>query len=99
MIHHLSIPARDTRHVADVLAELVGGVVTGFGPYPDSWIAWAGDDHGTAIEVYPVGTEMYPPEGFGQAAFRHDAGASGAYRSSTPRPTTDTLIRNRKEPS
>ena len=24
MIHHLSIPARDTRHVADVLAELFG---------------------------------------------------------------------------
>ena len=68
MIHHLSIPARDTRHVADVLAELFGGVVTAFGPYPDSWIAWAGDDHGTAIEVYPVGTEMYPPNGPGQAA-------------------------------
>lgn len=45
MIHHLSIPARDTRHTADVLAELFGGVVTGFGPYRNSWIAWAGDDH------------------------------------------------------
>lgn len=78
MIHHLSIPARDTRHVAEVLAELFGGVVTGFGPYPDSWIAWAGDDHGTAIEVYPVGTEMYPPNGYGQARFRHDPNASGA---------------------
>lgn len=78
MIHHLSIPARDTRHVADVLAELFGGVVTEFGPYPGSWIAWAGDDHGTAIEVYPVGTEMYPPYGPGQAAFRHDPAATGA---------------------
>ena len=36
MIHHLPIPARDTRHVADVLAELVGGVVTGFSPYRES---------------------------------------------------------------
>ena len=61
-----------------MLAELFGGVVTGFGPYPNSWIAWAGDDHGTAIEVYPVGTEMYPPDGHGQAAFRHDPAASGA---------------------
>jgi hypothetical protein len=78
VIHHLSIPARDTRHVADVLAELLGGVVTAFGPYPDSWIAWAGDEHGTAIEVYPVGTEMYPPDGHGQAAFRRVADASGA---------------------
>jgi hypothetical protein len=78
MIHHLSIPARDTRHVADVLAELFGGVVTGFGPYPDSWIAWAADEHGTAIEVYPVGTEMYPPAGGGQAVFRHNPAATGA---------------------
>ena len=61
-----------------MLAELFGGVVTGFGPYPDSWIAWAGDDHGTGIEVYPVGTEMYPPDGPGQAAFRHEPTASGA---------------------
>lgn len=70
MIHHLSIPARDPRHVAQVLAELFGGVVTGFGPYRDSFIAWAGDAHGTAIEVYPVGTEMYPDPGPGQARFR-----------------------------
>lgn len=78
MIHHLSLPARDTHHVSEVLAELLGGVVTGFGPYPKSWIAWAGDDHGTAIEVYPVGTEMYPPDGPRQAAFRHDPTATGA---------------------
>ncbi len=49
MIHHLSIPATDTRHVADVLGDLLGGAVTGFGPYPDSWIAWAGDEAGAAI--------------------------------------------------
>jgi hypothetical protein len=80
MIHHMSIPARDTRHVAEVLTGLFNGVLTRFGPYRDSWIAWAGDEHGTAIEVYPVGTEMYPPEGAGQAQFRHNpgAGAHGA---------------------
>lgn len=78
MIHHISVPASDTRHVAEVLVELFGGVLIGFGPYRDSWIAWAGDQHGTAIEVYPVGTEMYPPDGYGQAAFRHDATATGA---------------------
>ena len=32
-----------------------------------------GDEHGSAIEVYPVGTEMYPPEGEGQALFRESA--------------------------
>jgi hypothetical protein len=72
VIHHLSIPATNTRHVADVLVELFGGMLTGFGPYRDSWIAWVGDEHGTAIEVYPVGTEMYPPNGHGQAQFRHN---------------------------
>mgnify|MGYP006159789597 CR=1 FL=1 len=35
MIHHLSIPARDPRHVAEVLVELFGGTLTGFGPWRD----------------------------------------------------------------
>lgn len=77
MIHHMSIPATDTRHVAEVLVEILGGVLTGFGPYRDSWIAWAADEVGAAIEVYPVGTELYPPDGPGQALFRHDPAASG----------------------
>ena len=76
MIHHLSIPARDPRHVADVLVELFDGVLTGFGPWHDSWIAWAGDAHGTAIEVYPAGTEMLPDSGQGQARFRPTSPAS-----------------------
>lgn len=76
MIHHVSIPATDTRHVADVLVELFDGQLTAFGPYPDSWIAWATDEHGTAIEIYPVGTEMFPPSGEGQAQFRHNETAS-----------------------
>lgn len=75
MIHHLSIPATDPRHVAEVLTELFDGVLTAFGPYRDSWIAWAGDEHGSAVEVYPVGTEMYPDDGGGQARFRHDPAA------------------------
>jgi hypothetical protein len=70
MIHHLSIPVTDPRHVAEVLRRLLGGTITEFGPYPNSWIVWTGDEHGTAIEVYPVGTEMFPPDGPGQAEFR-----------------------------
>lgn len=77
MIHHLSLPARDPRHVAEVLVELFGGELTRFGPYPGSWIAWAADEWGTAVEVYPVGTEMVPPDDGGQATFRHVDGASG----------------------
>ena len=78
MIRHLSIPARDPHHTVEVFCELFGsGVVTPFGPYPGSWIAWSGDEHGTAVECYPVGTEMYPPDGPEQAQFRHDPRATG----------------------
>lgn len=73
MIHHISIPVTDTRGVIEILQELFGGRITRFGPYRDSWILWMGDEHGTAIEVYPVGTEMYPPQGRGQALFRESA--------------------------
>src|SRR5262245_62447458 len=78
MIHHLSLPARNPRHVATVLAEMFSGTLTGFGPYENSFIAWAGDAYGTAIEVYPTGTELTPDAGSGQANFRH-TGASSPY--------------------
>jgi hypothetical protein len=78
MIHHLSLPARETRHVAEVLLELMGGgTITEFGPYEQSWIAWSGDEHGTALEVYPVGTELHPAHGPAEAEFHHDSGARG----------------------
>jgi hypothetical protein len=76
MIHHLSIPARDPRHVAEVLVRLFDGELSRFGPYRDSWIAWAPDGHGTAVEVYPVGTQMVPAATDTQAQFRHDPQAS-----------------------
>lgn len=76
MIHHLSIPARNPRHVAEVLVELFGGTLSGFGPWRDSYIAWIGDSYGTAIEVFPTGTEMLPDPGRGQARFRTAAHAS-----------------------
>jgi hypothetical protein len=77
MIHHLSIPAEDPLHVATTLVELLDGRLSRFGPYDNSYIAWAGDDHGTAIEVFPVGTELLPDAGKGQANFRHNPAASG----------------------
>ena len=78
MIHHLSVPVRDPRHTAQVFLELFGGgVVTPFGPYENSFITWSGDQLGTALEFYPVGTEMYPPTTPEQAQFRHNASATG----------------------
>ena len=54
MLFHLSIAAHDPRHVAEVIAELWGGEALPFPPVArGSWIAMAGDDRGTAIEVYP----------------------------------------------
>jgi hypothetical protein len=54
MIHHVSIPARDPKHVADVLAELMKGRAYPFpGNIADSFMAVSGDPHGTMVEVYP----------------------------------------------
>ena len=71
MIHHYSIPVQDTKKVAEILADFFGGTITGFGPYPNSYIVWLGDEFGSAIELYPAGTEMHPDSGKGQANFRH----------------------------
>ena len=52
MIHHVSISARDPKHVADVLAELMDGRAYSFpGGIADSFMAVTGDDHGTMIDV------------------------------------------------
>lgn len=77
MIHHLSLPAKHSKHVSKVLAELLDGQITGFGPYPDSYIVWMGDAHGSAIEVYPQGTELSPDPAYGQAQFKHNPNTSG----------------------
>jgi hypothetical protein len=54
MIHHVSIPAKDPKHVADVLAELMNGRAYPFpGSIANSFMAVSGDAHGTMIEVYP----------------------------------------------
>jgi hypothetical protein len=46
-------PARDPRHVAGVLAELMDGRCYPFGPLEGAFMAASGDAHGTMIEVYP----------------------------------------------
>lgn len=53
MILHISIPARDPRRVASVLAELMQGQLYPFpGALKDAFMAVSGDVHGTQIEVY-----------------------------------------------
>ena len=54
MLFHVSVAARDPRHVAEVIAELWGGEAFPFPPISDNgWVAVAGDDRGTTMEVYP----------------------------------------------
>ena len=47
MLYHLSIEADDPGHVADVFAEIWGGVALPFPSVIDgSWVALAGDERG-----------------------------------------------------
>lgn len=64
MLFHVSIEADDPRHVAEVLAEIWGGAAAPFPSVtPGSWVALAGDERGTMIEIYPRGTEIHAVEG------------------------------------
>ena len=61
MIHHISIPAQNPQHVAKVIAELFkSDYCAPFSSHPGSYVAFAGDEYGTLVEVYPLGTEMIP---------------------------------------
>jgi hypothetical protein len=69
MIHHVSIPAREPRHVAEVLAELMGGQYHPFGPLEGAFMAMSGDTHGTMIEVYPERATLDIPANDDQVVF------------------------------
>jgi hypothetical protein len=72
MIFHLSIEAENPRHVAQVFAEIWGGVAMPFPAVADgSWFAHACDDRNTMVEVYPRGTVLRPAD---QGAVGHAEG-------------------------
>jgi len=54
MLFHVSIDAENPKRVAEVIAELWGGVAT---PFPQvivgSWVALAGDARNTMVEIHP----------------------------------------------
>jgi hypothetical protein len=73
MLFHISMAAERPQRVARLIAELWGGRAYPFPAVADgSWIAMAGDERGSAIEVYPIGTELH--EGAGGAGARSRAG-------------------------
>ena len=64
MLFHMSIAAHDPRRVASVIAEIWGGEASVFPPVIEgSWVAMAGDDRGTILEVYPIDTVLREGEG------------------------------------
>ena len=62
MIHHISIAAKDPKRVAQVIATLWQTQALPFPPFPGAYIVIPNDEHGTAIEVTPLGTELMPGE-------------------------------------
>jgi hypothetical protein len=64
MIFHASFAARNPRQVTSAIAEIIGGTAMQF-PFVGraSWVAVAGDDKGTMIEVYADGEELQPDIG------------------------------------
>lgn len=63
MIAHVSVPARDPRGTALLLAALIDGEVFNFPVVPGASIAVARDGSGLAIEVYPDGMAHHPGKG------------------------------------
>ena len=73
MIHHVSIPAREPERVARVLAELMRGTCSPFGPLDGAFRASSGDEHGTMIEVYPDRATLDIPARDDQVVFGDNA--------------------------
>jgi len=85
MLFHVSIAARDPRHVANVIAEFWGGEAFPFPPVADgSWVAMSGDDRGTILEVYPGDVTLRCAEG--------DADAYGVHEGTVPYSATHAAI-------
>ena len=60
MLFHASIPADDPERVERVIAEVWRGDSMPFPPVPGCFVAFAGDDRGSTIEVTPRGKEGFP---------------------------------------
>jgi len=93
MLHHVSFTAKNPQRVAQALALLINGKVSRFGPWEGGYIAWAADEAGTAIEVYPHGTEIIPGPDTSQAQFRKNLFAS----QNTPVHTAISVTRSEEE--
>ena len=73
MLFHASLGAFDPAHTASVLAELVQGQAHPFPVFPGSFIVTTGDEHGTAVEVLPLGLALVPGRTEAEATMLGDA--------------------------
>lgn len=62
MMFHASIPADNPQRVAEAIAEIWGGEAFRFPPWPGAYVAMAGDDRSSTVEVYPRTQTMVPGE-------------------------------------
>ncbi len=80
MLFHMSIAARDPRRVAAFFAEIWGGEAFPFPPVSDdAWIAFAGDERATAIEVYPADVVLRAGEGDARGEYTGHAGFTATH--------------------
>jgi hypothetical protein len=63
MINHISFGVNNPEKVANILAELWGGVAMPFPPSPGGFVAFADDGLGTLVELIPVDVHAIPGEG------------------------------------
>ncbi|MBL8548546.1 MAG: hypothetical protein JNJ73_01070 [Hyphomonadaceae bacterium] len=75
MLFHISMPADNPARVSAAIAELWGGESLAFPHFPGAFIAMAGDDRASAIEVYPRGLALYPGDGMNEVEARFSPGA------------------------
>ena len=72
MIFHASIPADNPERVAAVIAEIWQGESFRFPPWPGAYVAMAGDDRSSTVEVYPRAHTIAPGEGDAPAGMNVD---------------------------
>ena len=63
MINHISIGVNNPEKVANILAELWGGVAMPFPPSPGGFVALADDGIGTIVECLPIDVHAVPGTG------------------------------------